>query len=61
MYLNITLVIGVGISLIGQAVWILCIGRFIWGIAYGAFSVICAKLINEITPQELLGPYAAIN
>lgn len=53
--------IGVGISLIGKYIWLMCIGRFIWGLAFGCFSVVCAKLINEITPVELLGPFGAIN
>ena len=59
--LNIILAIGVGISLVGKYIWLMCIGRFIWGVAYGSFSVVCAKFINEITPTELLGPFGAIN
>ena len=58
--LNGILVIGVGISLIGEALWIICIGRFIWGISFGAFSVVCAKYVNEITPVELIGVYGAM-
>ena len=59
--LNLTLCIGVGISLVGQYVWLMCIGRFIWGIAFGAFSVACAKFANEICPVELYGSFGAIN
>jgi len=59
--LNLLLVIGVAISLIGQKVWIMCVGRFIWGFAFGSFSVCCAKMVNEITPVELGGPFGAIN
>ena len=61
IYLNLVLAVGVGISLIGQNIWIMMIGRFIWGVAYGAFSVVCPKLIVELTPEELIGPFAAIN
>ena len=61
VYLNIILAIGVGISLIGKYIALMCVGRFIWGIAYGSFSVVCAKMINEITPTELIGPFGAIN
>lgn len=61
LLLNLTIAIGVGISLIGNWIWLLCIGRFIWGLGYGAFSVVCAKMINEITPIELIGPFGAIN
>ena len=47
--------------MIGQALWIVCIGRFIWGISFGAFSVVCAKYVNEIVPIELSGSFGAIN
>ena len=59
--LNAILIFGVAISLIGQWVWLMCIGRFFWGFAYGAFSVVCAKMINEIAPVELVGSLGAIN
>jgi len=61
MLLNLTLAIGVGISLIGEYIWLMSIGRFIWGVAYGAFSVVCTKMINEFTPIELIGPFGAMN
>ena len=59
--LNVVLSIGVGISLIGHEVWIIAIGRFIWGIGYGAFSVLSAKFLYEITPFELIGPFGAMS
>ncbi len=59
--LNLILCIGVGITLIGTKVWIMCIGRLIWGFCFGAFSVVCAKMANEILPIELSGPFGAIN
>ena len=58
--LNGVLIVGVGISLIGQALWIICIGRLLWGVSFGAFSVACAKYVNEITPVELIGVYGAM-
>ena len=61
LILNAVLCVGVGISLIGQKIWIMAIGRFIWGLGYGAFSVLCAKFVNEITPIELIGPFGAMN
>ena len=57
--MNVFLIIGVAISMI-NIVWVICIGRFIWGSAFGAFSVICAKFNNEICPIELKGPFGAI-
>jgi MFS family permease len=59
--LNVIIVIGVGISLIGKYVWLMCIGRLIWGFSFGAFSVVSAKMVNEILPVELSGPFGAIN
>jgi len=59
--LNLTLCIGVSISLGSQNVWLLCIGRLIWGYALGAFTVACAKFVNEICPIELYGSFGAMN
>ena len=61
MYLNILIVGSVGVTLIGLNIWIMSIGRFFWGVAYGAFSVVCTKMINEITPIEYIGPFGAMN
>jgi len=59
--LNLILAIGVGITLIGKYIWLMCIGRLIWGFSFGAFSVVSAKMVNEILPIELSGPFGAIN
>ena len=59
MIMNLVLIFGVGLSMI-NTIWVICIGRFIWGSAFGAFSVICAKMNNEICPIELKGPFGAI-
>ena len=61
LILNVVLCIGVGISLIGKYIWLMCVGRFIWGLAFGAFSVVCAKMVNEIVPVELGGSFGAMN
>ena len=61
LILNIVLCIGVGITLVGKYVWLMCIGRFIWGLSFGAFSVVSAKMVNEIVPVELGGSYGAMN
>ena len=61
LLLNAILVVGVGISLIGNQIWIMCIGRFFWGFAYGAFSVLSPKFVSEICPVELSGPFGALN
>ena len=60
-YLNMVLAVGVAISLIGTYYWLMCIGRFIWGFSFGAFSVVSAKMVNEIVPVELGGSFGAVN
>jgi len=59
-YLNLTLCIAVSMTLVGRSVWLMCLGRLIWGISFGAFSVVCAKYVNEICPTELYGSFGAI-
>ena len=61
LMLNVVLAVGVSISLIGNFVWVICIGRLIWGIAFGAFSVVSAKMVEEITPVEYGGPFGAMS
>ena len=61
LLLNVVITVGVGISLIGQWLWLICLGRLIWGYAFGAFSVVCAKTVNELLPVELGGSFGAIN
>ena len=36
-------------------------GRLLWGMAFGAFSVVSAKMVSEIVPVELGGSFGAIN
>ena len=59
--LNFILLAGVAISLIGQNIYILNVGRFIWGLAFGSFSVVSAKYISEIAPPEYSGTFGAMN
>ena len=59
MLSNFVLVIGVSLTLINQF-WVLCLGRFIYGISIGAFSVFCPKYIAETSPVEIKGPAGAL-
>lgn len=61
LILNVILVIGVTLSIITDEVWLICVGRFIWGLSYGAFSVTCAKMVNECAPVEYGGSFGALN
>jgi len=55
MILNILLgLVGSAFSVI-DAVWALCIGRFICGVSAGYFALACPKFINETVPIEMKG------
>ena len=61
LILNAVLVTGVTLAIVSKIIWLICIGRLIWGFAFGAFSVACAKMVNECTPVEYGGSFGAIN
>ncbi len=65
---NLFVIVGAGITLIENEVAI-TIGRFIYGMASGSFSVlvpgfskvfILTILVNELAPTELKGPFGAL-
>jgi len=58
--MNMIMLVGIAICMV-NTIWVICIGRFIWGITFGCFSVICAKYNNEICPIEYKGPFGAIS
>ena len=58
--LNLLLIAAILMCMIND-IWVICIGRFFWGVTFGAYSVICAKYNNEICPIEYKGPFGAIN
>ena len=55
---NVILVIGVALTLVPNF-YVLCVGRAIYGISVGAFSVFCPKYIAETAPVEIKGPAGA--
>ncbi len=61
LILNVVLDIGVTLSIVSDEVWLICIGRLIWGFSFGAFSVACAKMVNECAPVEYGGSFGATN
>ena len=60
LYLNIILVVAILICMISH-IWVICVGRFFWGVSLGSFSVMCSKYNDEICPIEYKGPFGAIN
>jgi hypothetical protein len=42
-------------------IMVIAFGRFLFGMAAGAFTVFVPKFINEISPKEFKGPFGAIS
>lgn len=58
--MNIIMLIGIATCMV-NIIPVICVGRFIWGITFGCFSVISAKYNSEICPIEYKGPFGAIS
>ena len=57
---NVLVTIGVGITLINNS-GVILVGRFIFGMAAGTFTVICPKFVSELSPPEYKGPFGAVS
>lgn len=55
---NLIIIIGCSLTLI-KIKEVVAAGRFLFGLAAGAFSVFVPSFINEITPTELKGPFGS--
>jgi len=42
-------------------IMVIAFGRFLYGMAAGAFTVFVPKFINEVAPPEFKGPFGAIS
>lgn len=40
--------------------YVICFGRFLYGMAAGAFTVFVPKYVTELTPMEFRGPLGAV-
>lgn len=60
MVCNAVLVAGAALTLVDEFP-VLCIGRFIYGLSVGGFSVFCPKYIAETAPIEIKGPAGALS
>ena len=59
IYTNIIVILGCSLTLIEN--WpCLCIGRFLYGVAAGSFSVFCPKYVSEVAPVEIKGPAGSL-
>lgn len=57
---NILLLLAVGICLINKA-GVILIGRLLYGMCAGTFTVMCPKFISEVAPTEYKGPFGAMS
>lgn len=55
---NIIVLIACGLCLV-KSLGVVLAGRFLYGLAGGAFSVFVPSFINEVTPTELKGPFGS--
>lgn len=61
MLCNVIIVIGSVLCLFyKQSFTMFAIGRFVFGLANGGFTVFCPKYINECSPKEVSGPAGAM-
>ena len=60
MIFNGIIIVGAGITLVNSFV-ALMIGRLIYGVGVGGFSVYCPKFIAETAPIEVKGPAGALS
>jgi MFS family permease len=57
---NMLVLVSIGICMINDQVSIM-IGRFLYGMACGAFTVYIPKFVAEYSPAEYRGPFGAVN
>lgn len=55
---NLVLIIGCSLTLV-QVKEVVAVGRFLFGLAGGSFTVFVPSFINELTPNELKGPFGS--
>jgi len=59
-YANGVLCLGSAICLIPN-IWVILVGRLIWGLGSGAFTVFVPKFINETAPTEYKGAFGVMS
>lgn len=57
--MNLIVIIG-GLLTLVDNVTVFIIGRAIYGVAAGGYSVFCPKYISEVSPSELKGPLGCL-
>ena len=57
---NVLVLLSSAVCMINNSVVIL-IGRFIYGMASGAYCVFCPKFVSEMSPSEYRGPFGSLS
>jgi len=57
---NVLVLLAVAICMVNNSIVIL-FGRFVYGMAAGAFTVFVPKYTSELAPSEYRGPFGAVN
>lgn len=60
IFTNVLVLLSSAVCMINNSVVIL-IGRFIYGMASGAYCVFCPKFVSEMAPPEYRGPFGSLN
>ena len=58
---NLLMIVAIILCLLDINMWVLVVGRFLWGLAIGSLTVFVPKFINETAPTELKGPLGGIS
>lgn len=61
LYTNFLVVAGCALTFFLDNSNLVLIGRFVFGLSCGCFSVFCPKYISEVSPTEIKGPAGALS
>ena len=59
LWTNVFVIVGNGLSFVFNLPC-LFVGRFLYGVAGGCYSVFCPKYISEMAPTEIKGPAGSL-
>ena len=60
-YTNLLMAVAIGICIGIDNQYVFLVGRFMWGLSIGAFTVFVPKFITETAPTELKGPLGGLS
>lgn len=60
LLINLLVIISSSITLVDN-IWVILVGRTLFGASAGAFTVYCPKFIAETAPTEYRGPFGTMS